>query len=109
MIQRSEHEIVVPRRVMFGTSSAEVCATGWIVRLSIESAQIESARPPAPGTDVILSAHLVDGDGPVTIPGRVQWATATRFSVELGPLDPRVAEVVVSAASHGPGGHRAGQ
>src|SRR3974390_699139 len=77
--RESKPEIEVPRKVAFAARESDAAAAGWIVRLSVAGAQVESLQPPAEGSDVLLCADLFDGEEPVTLHGKVQWATPTLF------------------------------
>jgi hypothetical protein len=92
--RESKPEILVPRKAWFTLGPGER-ATGWIVRLSVVGIEIESLLPPAPGQDVTVWAQLVDGEGELALPGRVQWARSTRFGVQFGSLDARQIHAIV--------------
>jgi len=49
------------------------------------------------GSEIVFWAELIDGEGEVAMPGRVQWATFARFSVLFGPLGARETRAVVRA------------
>lgn len=97
MRRDSKPEIDVPRKASFVLSSNGDSMRGWIVRLSIVGVEIESLQSPSIGSDVIIRAELLEGEGEVTLRGRVQWATPTRFAVQFGPLGARDTNMIVRA------------
>jgi hypothetical protein len=86
--QDSEPELEVPRTASFSSAdSANHPGEGRIVRLSEEGLEIVShdTLPPA-GATVVVWAELLEGEGVVTLGGRVQWSGGDRFSVEFDAL-----------------------
>jgi hypothetical protein len=69
---------------------------GVIARLSVAGAEIDAESLPAVGSRVEVFAELGTGDE-VTVEGRVQWATATRFGVLFGPLGERETGAILRA------------
>jgi hypothetical protein len=96
--RESKPEVQVPKKVAFSPGETGDRATGWIVRLSIVGAEIESLQPPATGAQVVVWAKLAVGEDEVALRGRVQWATQTKFAVQFGPLGAREANAVVRAS-----------
>jgi hypothetical protein len=94
----SKPEIEAPRKASFAYAIGAEPATGWIVRLSIVGAEIESLQPPAAGTDVVVWTELVDAEGELVLRGRVQWARSTRFAVLFGPLGVKETNAIVRVA-----------
>jgi hypothetical protein len=94
----SKPEIDVPRKASFVVSADGDTVRGWIVGLSIVGVEIESLQPPSVGSDVVVRAELLEGEGEVTLRGRVQWATPGRFAVQFGPLGARDTNIIVRAA-----------
>jgi hypothetical protein len=94
----SKPEIEVPRKASFAADTSSERAAGWIVRLSIVGVEIESLQPPGTGAEVVVWASLVEGEGEVVLRGRVQWATATRFAVQFGPLGAKDTHAIVRAS-----------
>jgi hypothetical protein len=94
----SKPEIEVPRKASFAaTDESSERAAGWIVRLSIVGVEVESLQPPAIGSEVVVWTVLLDGEGELALRGRVQWATATRFAVQFGPLGAKDTHAIVRA------------
>ena len=98
MPRDSKPEIAIPRKVVFATSDSEDAATGWIVRMSVAGAQIESLQAPPTGSEVLLCADLLDGEEPVGLRGRVQWSTPTQFAIQFGALGARETNAIVRAS-----------
>lgn len=94
--RESKPEIAIPRRASFSAMGGDPAAA-WIVRLSMVGVELESLQPPLAGAEVVVRAELVDGEGKLSLPGRVQWATAVRFGVQFGPLGPRETRAVLRA------------
>jgi|SRR5579859_1370008 len=69
---------------------------GFIARLSVAGAEIDADSLPAVGSHVEVFAQLGSG-GEVTVAGRVQWTTDTRFGVLFGPLGEREAGAIARA------------
>ena len=90
----SKPEIEVPRKASFGTDPRDR-STGWIVRLSVAGAEVESLQPPVVGADVVVWAELVPGEGELSLRGRVQWASVARFAVQFGPLGIKETSAIV--------------
>ncbi|MGH7293722.1 MAG: PilZ domain-containing protein [Polyangiaceae bacterium] len=93
----SKPEIEVPRKVTFSPGDGADRATGWIVKLSVVGVEVESLQPPPAASEVRVWTELVDGEGELSVSGRVQWATASRFGVLFGPLGARETHVIVRA------------
>jgi Tfp pilus assembly protein PilZ len=94
MRRESKPEIEVPRRASFCLKDGDP-ATAWIVRLSMVGLELESLQPPHAGAEIVVRAELVDGEGELSLPGRVQWATPVRFGVQFGPLGVRETRAIV--------------
>jgi hypothetical protein len=94
----SKPEIDVPRKASYAPTGTTDRATGWIVRLSVAGAEIESLQPAIVGDEILVYVELVAGEGHVALRGRVQWATATRFAVQFGALGARETSAVVRAS-----------
>jgi hypothetical protein len=94
----SKPEIDVPKKASFARAEVADFATGWIVKLSMVGVEIESLQPPPISGEVVVRTELVDGEGEVVLRGRVQWATATRFAVQFGPLGIRETSAIVRAS-----------
>jgi len=99
----SKPEIAVPRKASFALDPNGDRVAGWIVRLSIVGVEVESLQPPAVGTEVVLWAELIDGEGEVAMRGRVQSATSTGFALQFGPLSARDTNIIVRAARRSTG------
>jgi len=93
----SKPEIEVPKKASFAVAGGDR-ATGWIVRLSVVGVEVESLQAPPVGSEIVFWTELVDGEGEVAMPGRVQWATYARFSVLFGPLGARETHAIVRAS-----------
>jgi PilZ domain len=91
----SKPEIEVPRKAMFAPQGELDRATGWVVKLSVVGMEIESLQPPPVTSEVDVWTELVSGEGELALRGRVQWATATRFAVQFGPLGVRETNAIV--------------
>jgi hypothetical protein len=96
MRRDSKPEIDIPKQVSFDAGDED--ASGSIVRLSVAGAEIEASHSPAEGREVVLRAELVQGEGPVAMPGRVQWSKPGRFAVRFGLLGARETSAIVRAA-----------
>jgi hypothetical protein len=94
--RESKPEIEVPRRASFSVDGGDP-VIAWIVRLSVVGAEFESLQPPPTGSEVVVRAELVEGEGELPLRGRVQWASAVRFGVQFGPLGARETNAVVRA------------
>jgi hypothetical protein len=97
--RNSKDEILVPRKTSFAAAVDGPRHSGWIVRLSVVGAEIESLQPPTAGAELFLWTELSREDGEVTLQGRVQWTTAARFSVQFGPLGVRETRAIVRVES----------
>ena len=86
----------MPKKASFAVAGGDR-ATGWIVKLSVVGVEVESLQTPPVGSEIVFWAELIDGEGEVAMPGRVQWATFARFSVLFGPLGARETRAVVRA------------
>jgi hypothetical protein len=95
-------ELDSPRKALYATDPGDERATGRIVALSVAGAELASLEPPPVGTNLVLWAELIEGDGVVELYGRVQWATETRFAVQFGPLGARETHAIVRASSRPP-------
>ncbi len=98
MRRDSKPEIQVPRKASFAVEASNDKATGWIVRLSVVGAELESLQPPEPGSAVVVWAELIAGEGPVAMSGRVQWAWPTGFAVQFGRLGAREINAILRTA-----------
>jgi hypothetical protein len=99
MLRReSKPEIAVPRKAWFARTPHDARAAGRIVRLSVAGVEVESLQPAPAGSDVVVWAELIDGEGELEMRGRVQWASATRFAVQFGPLGARQTHAIVRSA-----------
>jgi hypothetical protein len=94
----SKPEIEAPRPVSFALREGDEPSSGWIVRLSVVGAEIESFSPAPTGREVVLRAELVDGEGEVVLHGRVQWSQLARFTVQFGSLGARATRAIVQAS-----------
>jgi hypothetical protein len=99
-----EPEIGVPRRVSFSGPDAGIDrGEGLIVRLSVAGLEMSSLDPSPPaGAEVVVWGELVDGEGVVTLRGRVQWSKSTGFAVQFGLLGPKETRAVVRASARPP-------
>jgi hypothetical protein len=98
MKRPSRPEILVPQRVTFSMPGGEH-RIGWIVRISIVGADIESLEPLPIGCETDVFATLHDTD--VVLHGRVQCSARTRFGVQFGPLGARETHAILEAAESG--------
>lgn len=100
----SKLELDVPRKASFSSAdSASGPGEGWIERLSVAGLEIASldTLPPA-GASVTVWAELFDGEGVVTMAGRVQWCATGRFAVQFSPLGARETSAIVRASRRPP-------
>ncbi|MGD0528820.1 MAG: hypothetical protein ABSE49_27025 [Polyangiaceae bacterium] len=95
----SRPEILIPQRVTFSAPGSDRQTIGWIVRISIVGADIESLEPLPFGSEVDLVARFQDAD--VVLPGRVQCSSATQFGIQFGPLGARETHAILEAAESG--------
>jgi hypothetical protein len=94
--RESKPQIDVPKKASFAPDNGDA-ATGWIVRLSISGLEVESLNPPAVGADVVVRARLLEDQEEMTMRGRVQWASATRFGVQFAPMGARDTHAILRA------------
>jgi hypothetical protein len=87
---------MVPQFVSFAPRGTDDRSAGWIVRLSIVGADVESLAPPAVGSEIDLFAKLTEDE--VVLRGRVQWATGGQFGVQFGLLGVRETRAIVETA-----------
>jgi hypothetical protein len=95
--RESKPEIEIPRRASFVVDGGDPAAA-WIVRLSVVGAELESLQPPPAGAEIVVQAEVVEGEGGLSLRGRVQWANAVRFGVQFGPLGARETHAIVRAS-----------
>lgn len=104
MTRDSQVEMNVPRRASFSSADGggDRCE-GWIVGLSIHSAQITTIYPPPPtGADVVVESELLEGEGVVTLRGRVDQSGSEGFDVRFGPLGEEDTKAIVRASQRPP-------
>jgi len=97
--RHSKPEILFPKKTSFAVSAEGSRHSGWIVRLSVVGAEIETLQPAPAGADVVLWTELSREEGQITLHGRVQWTTAARFAVQFGPLGVRETRAIVRVES----------
>lgn len=103
MRRDSKPEIERPRKASFAVGADGDRVAGWIVGLSIVGVEMESMQPPPIGSEVVVWAQLLDGEGEVAMRGRVQWSKPGRFAVQFGPLGARDTNIIVRAARRSTG------
>jgi hypothetical protein len=96
MRRASRPEIMVPQFVSFSPRGTDDRSAGWIVRLSIVGADVESLAPPPVGTEVDLIAKLKEQE--IALHGRVQWSTQGQFGVQFGLLGVRETRAILETA-----------
>jgi hypothetical protein len=82
------------------SSTGNSPSVGWIVRISIVGADIETGEAPPPvGTRVDLSGDFHGTE--VMLSGRVQWSIPGQFGVQFGALGVRETHAILATAQSG--------
>jgi hypothetical protein len=94
----SKPEIPVPVRVSFEVEGAAGPVNGWIARLSVAGADIETFHLVPIGSEIALHAALDPESSEVlTFKGRVRWAAGTRMGVQFSELGAKETHTIIQA------------